>query len=113
MTPFSTLAFPAVGVGLEFHLPELDTGRPDASQNIHGEILSGYPDLFDYIQIQPSHLLYIPKLLHVLSKTPLLLHSSHLSLGSIGIAMDEEYLKLTKRLVWETRTPWLTEHISW
>lgn len=99
---FDASEIPPVGIGLEYHAPRA---------NRTGEL--SIPDLFDYVEVQPPHLIWDPFLLEALGETRALLHVSNLSLGSIGIPMDREYLRLTCRLLRATGSPWMSEHISW
>lgn len=92
-----------VGVGLEYRR---ESGRSRTEP-------LRIPGLFDYIEVQPTHIILDPGLLDSINGTRALLHVSHLSLGSIGIPMDEEYLRLTCRLLRRTQSPWMSEHISW
>ncbi|MGH9413714.1 MAG: multinuclear nonheme iron-dependent oxidase [Terriglobales bacterium] len=94
---------PPLGVGLEYCVPpEFRRCGP-----------LGIPSLFDYLEMQPPHVILDPCLLDSLNGTRALLHVSNLSLGSIGIPMDAEFLRLTCRLLRRTASPWLSEHISW
>ncbi|HYE26766.1 MAG TPA: DUF692 family protein [Allosphingosinicella sp.] len=116
MDSFCLERFPVVGVGLEFHLPNLKSADQDwisCEDPVLRSIAAGKLKSVDYIQIQPPHYIFLPQLLEKLSGTPVLLHVSHLSLGSLGIPMDEEFLRLTERLLRVTGSPWMAEHISW
>jgi SagB-type dehydrogenase family enzyme len=92
-----------VGVGLEYRLSSALPRREPLR----------IPGLFDYLEVQPPHIILDPGLLDSINGTRALLHVSHLSLGSIGIPMDHEYLRLTCRLLRRTQSPWISEHISW
>ena len=98
---FDVTEIPPVGVGLEYH------AGPHRSGPLR------IPELFDYVEVQPPHLITDPGLLDALGRTRAILHVSNLSLGSIGIPMDREYLRRTCRLLRHTRSPWMSEHISW
>ncbi|PQO97494.1 dehydrogenase [Pseudomonas frederiksbergensis] len=116
MAMFDAAQFPEAGVGLEYHLPRRGP-RHDSSQEgldptVERILAEGLPH-FDYVEFQPTHCILEPRLLEVGVQTPSLLHSSSLSLGSVGIAMDREFLNMTRRLCDKTRSPWLAEHISW
>lgn len=92
-----------LGVGLEYQVtPEF---RREGPLRI--------PSVFDYLEVQPPHTIFDPGLLDSLNGTRALLHVSNLSLGSIGIPMDPEFLRLTCRLLRRTGSPWISEHISW
>lgn len=116
MAMFDASQFPEAGVGLEYHLPRR-CSREDRSQEgldptVERILAEGLPH-FDYVEFQPTHCILEPRLLEVGARVPSLLHSSSLSLGSVGIAMDREFLHMTRRLCDKTRSPWLAEHISW
>ncbi|WP_223484034.1 DUF692 family multinuclear iron-containing protein [Pseudomonas sp. A-RE-19] len=116
MAMFDASQFPEAGVGLEYHLPRRGS-REDRSQEgldptVERILAEGLPH-FDYVEFQPTHCILEPRLLEVGARVPSLLHSSSLSLGSVGIAMDREFLHMTRRLCDKTRSPWLAEHISW
>lgn len=96
-------SIPPLGVGLEYSVPpEFRRQGPFC-----------VPKLFDYLEVQPPHTILDPELLDSLNGTRALLHVSNLSLGSIGIPMDAEFLRLTCRLLRRTGSPWISEHISW
>ncbi|EJL97628.1 SagB-type dehydrogenase domain containing protein [Pseudomonas sp. GM102] len=116
MAMFDASQFPEAGVGLEYHLPRHGS-KDDRSQEgldptVERILAEGLPH-FDYVEFQPTHCILEPRLLDIGAQTPSLLHSSSLSLGSVGIAMDREFLHMTRRLCDKTRSPWLAEHISW
>lgn len=116
MGMFDASQYPEAGVGLEYHLPrhslqdDLPENRLD--RTVERILTEGLPH-FDYVEFQPTHCILEPRLLEVSARVPSLLHSSSLSLGSVGIAMDREFLHMTRRLCDKTRSPWLAEHISW
>ncbi|MGE7959349.1 DUF692 family multinuclear iron-containing protein [Pseudomonas sp. NPDC089530] len=112
MTIFDASLFPEAGVGLEYHLPRRGTADDGLDPTLERILAQGLP-YFDYLEFQPTHCIYQPRLSDLGARTPSLLHSSSLSLGSVGIAMDREFLNLTRRLCEQTRSPWLAEHISW
>ncbi|MGH9583002.1 MAG: multinuclear nonheme iron-dependent oxidase [Bryobacteraceae bacterium] len=100
---FDANEIPPLGVGLEYRVaPEFRRRGP-----------LGIPSLFDYLEMQPPHVILDPGLLDSLNGTRALLHVSNLSLGSIGIPMDAEFLRLTCKLLRRTGSPWVSEHISW
>ncbi|MBN3861614.1 DUF692 family protein [Pseudomonas frederiksbergensis] len=116
MGMFDASSYPEGGVGLEYHLPRHSL-QDDRSENgldptVERILAEGLPH-FDYVEFQPTHCILQPRLLDVSAQVPSLLHSSSLSLGSVGIAMDREFLRMTRRLCEKTRSPWLAEHISW
>jgi SagB-type dehydrogenase family enzyme len=116
MAMFDASQFPEAGVGLEYHLPRRgsqDGGLEDRLDPTVERILAEGLPHFDYVEFQPTHCILEPRLLDIGAQTPSLLHSSSLSLGSVGIAMDREFLHMTRRLCDKTRSPWLAEHISW
>jgi SagB-type dehydrogenase family enzyme len=98
---FDATEIPVIGVGLEYR------------GGLHRSGPIPIPDLFDYVEIQPTDLIVDPGLLDALCGIRAILHVSHLSLGSIGIPMDREFLRLTCRLLRRTGSPWMSEHISW
>lgn len=100
---FDATDLPVLGVGLEYWVA-MDVPRTSAL---------AVPVMFDYVEIQPPHVIFDPGLLGALGSTRPLLHSSDLSLASVGMEMDSEYLALTYRLLRATASPWLSEHISW
>ena len=115
---FHPSKFPAVGVGLEYHFPP----RPMAAETfdtsgivdpIVTRLADGQLPCLNFFEFQPSHYVFEPRLLDLAAHMPVLLHSSSLSLGSVGIEMDREFLQLTRRLLDKTASPWLAEHISW
>ncbi|MCU1750533.1 DUF692 family multinuclear iron-containing protein [Pseudomonas sp. 6D_7.1_Bac1] len=116
MTMFDASQFPEAGVGLEYHLPRHcpidDPSGDGVDQTLERILAEGLP-YFDYVEFQPTHCILEPRLLELAARVPSLLHSSSLSLGSVGIAMDREFLHMTRRLCEKTRSPWLAEHISW
>jgi SagB-type dehydrogenase family enzyme len=112
MTMFDASRFPEAGVGLEYHLPRHRVADHAVDPALERILAEGLP-YFDYLEFQPTHSILEPRLLEVGEQTPSLLHSSSLSLGSVGIAMDREFLQMTRRLCDRTRSPWLAEHISW
>ena len=116
MGMFDASSYPEAGVGLEYHLPrhslQDDRSENGLDQTVERILAEGLPH-FDYIEFQPTHCILQPRLLDVSAQVPSLLHSSSLSLGSVGIAMDREFLHMTRRLCEKTRSPWLAEHISW
>jgi SagB-type dehydrogenase family enzyme len=116
MGMFDASQYPEAGVGLEYHLPRhsLQDDLPEngLDRTIERILTEGLPH-FDYVEFQPTHCILEPRLLEVSARVPSLLHSSSLSLGSVGIAMDREFLNMTRRLCDKTRSPWLAEHISW
>jgi SagB-type dehydrogenase family enzyme len=116
MAMFDASQFPEAGVGLEYHLPRRgsqdDTSQEGLDPTVERILAEGLPH-FDYVEFQPTHCIFEPRLLELGARTPSLLHSSSLSLGSVGIAMDREFLQMTRRLCEKTRSPWLAEHISW
>lgn len=112
MTMFDASRFPEAGVGLEYHLPRHRVADHAVDPALERILAEGLP-YFDYLEFQPTHSILEPRLLEVGEQTPSLLHSSSLSLGSVGIAMDREFLQITRRLCDRTRSPWLAEHISW
>jgi len=112
MTMFNASRFPEAGVGLEYHLPRHRVADQAIDPALERILAEGLP-YFDYLEFQPTHSILEPRLLEVGEQTPSLLHSSSLSLGSVGIAMDREFLQMTRRLCDRTRSPWLAEHISW
>ncbi|OLF55522.1 DUF692 family multinuclear iron-containing protein [Pseudomonas chlororaphis] len=109
MDRFDSSRFAQAGVGLEYHLPRRSAEGDPTLERILGE---GLP-FFDYLEFQPTHCILQPGLLELSGHTPVLLHSSSLSLGSVGIEMDPEFLRMTRRLCDKTGSPWLAEHISW
>lgn len=116
MAMFDASQFPEAGVGLEYHLPR-HTPQGELSEEgldptVERILAEGLPH-FDYVEFQPTHCILEPRLLELGAQVPSLLHSSSLSLGSVGIAMDREFLHMTRRLCEKTRSPWLAEHISW
>ncbi|WPN56786.1 DUF692 family multinuclear iron-containing protein [Pseudomonas sp. P9_31] len=116
MEMFDASPYPEAGVGLEYHLPrhslQDDLSEHGLDQTVERILAEGLPH-FDYVEFQPTHCILEPRLLEVSAQVPSLLHSSSLSLGSVGIAMDREFLRMTRRLCDKTRSPWLAEHISW
>ncbi|MFJ4196906.1 DUF692 family multinuclear iron-containing protein [Pseudomonas sp. NPDC089534] len=112
MTLFDASRFPEAGVGLEYHLPKRQDPDHGLDPVLERILAEGLPH-FDYLEFQPTHSILQPRLLDVGAQTPSLLHSSSLSLGSVGIAMDREFLRMTRRLCDAIRSPWLAEHISW
>ncbi|UVM49239.1 DUF692 family protein [Pseudomonas sp. B21-015] len=116
MGMFDASPYPEAGVGLEYHLPrhslQDDLSEHGLDQTVERILAEGLPH-FDYVEFQPTHCILEPRLLEVSAQVPSLLHSSSLSLGSVGIAMDREFLRMTRRLCDKTRSPWLAEHISW
>ncbi|MFJ2363973.1 DUF692 family multinuclear iron-containing protein [Pseudomonas sp. NPDC087697] len=116
MAMFDASQFPEAGVGLEYHLPRHcpidDPSGDGVDQTIERILAEGLP-YFDYVEFQPTHCILEPRLIELGTRVPSLLHSSSLSLGSVGIAMDREFLQMTRRLCEKTRSPWLAEHISW
>ena len=116
MGMFDASSYPEAGVGLEYHLPrhslQDDRSENGLDQTVERILAEGLPH-FDYVEFQPTHCILQPRLLDVSAQVPSLLHSSSLSLGSVGIAMDREFLHMTRRLCEKTRSPWLAEHISW
>jgi SagB-type dehydrogenase family enzyme len=116
MGMFDASQYPEAGVGLEYHLPRhsLQDDLPEngLDRTVERILTEGLPH-FDYVEFQPTHCILEPRLLEVSARVPSLLHSSSLSLGSVGIAMDREFLNMTRRLCDKTRSPWLAEHISW
>lgn len=116
MGMFDASSYPEAGVGLEYHLPRRraqdDRSEDGLDPTVERILAEGLPH-FDYVEFQPTHCILQPRLLDVSSRVPSLLHSSSLSLGSVGIAMDREFLHMTRRLCDKTRSPWLAEHISW
>lgn len=116
MGMFDASSYPEGGVGLEYHLPrhslQDDRSENGLDQTVERILAEGLPH-FDYVEFQPTHCILQPRLLDVSAQVPSLLHSSSLSLGSVGIAMDREFLRMTRRLCEKTRSPWLAEHISW
>lgn len=107
---FDDRDFPPLGVGLEF---EMDSRlvRPPEDRRILGRI--NVPALFDYVEVQPPHVIIEPTLLDAFAPTRTTVHVSNLSIGSVDIPMDAEYLKLACRLWRDTDTPWANEHMSW
>jgi SagB-type dehydrogenase family enzyme len=116
MGMFDASSYPEAGVGLEYHLPRRraqdDRSEDGLDPTVERILAEGLPH-FDYVEFQPTHCILQPRLLDVSARVPSLLHSSSLSLGSVGIAMDREFLHMTRRLCDKTRSPWLAEHISW
>ena len=116
MTMFDASNFPEAGVGLEYHLPRRsaqdELSEAGLDRTVERILTEGLPH-FDYVEFQPTHCILEPRLIELGARVPSLLHSSSLSLGSVGIAMDREYLQMTRRLCDKTRSPWLAEHISW
>jgi SagB-type dehydrogenase family enzyme len=116
MGMFDASSYPEAGVGLEYHLPRRraqdDRSEDGLDPTVERILAEGLPH-FDYVEFQPTHCILQPRLLDVSARVPSLLHSSSLSLGSVGIAMDREFLNMTRRLCDKTRSPWLAEHISW
>lgn len=116
MGMFDASSYPEAGVGLEYHLPrhglEDKWSENGLDPTVERILAEGLPH-FDYVEFQPTHCILQPRLLDVSAQVPSLLHSSSLSLGSVGIAMDREFLHMTRRLCDKTRSPWLAEHISW
>ena len=116
MGMFDASSYPEAGVGLEYHLPRRraqdDRSEDGLDPTVERILAEGLPH-FDYVEFQPTHCILQPRLLDVSAQVPSLLHSSSLSLGSVGIAMDREFLHMTRRLCDKTRSPWLAEHISW
>ncbi|WP_347904521.1 DUF692 family multinuclear iron-containing protein [Pseudomonas purpurea] len=116
MTMFDAAQFPEAGVGLEYHLPahspQAVLSQEGLDPTVERILAEGLPH-FDYVEFQPTHCILEPRLLELGAQVPSLLHSSSLSLGSVGIAMDREFLNMTRRLCDKTRSPWLAEHISW
>jgi SagB-type dehydrogenase family enzyme len=100
---FDPRILPTLGVGVEYH------AHSDSPRQAPLCVMKAV----DYIEIQPPHLIFDPLLLEALGDVRAVLHSSDLSLGSIGVPMDREFLTLTCRLLKQTRTPWFGEHISW
>lgn len=107
---FDANAFPLLGVGLEY---ECDSRlfRPAAERICVTSI--EVPELFDFVAVQPPQIIIEPKLLSALNGTRPIIHVSNLSIGSVGIPMDEEYLTLSCGLWKKTGSPWANEHISW
>ncbi|MBB2884376.1 MULTISPECIES: DUF692 family multinuclear iron-containing protein [Pseudomonas] len=116
MGMFDASSYPEAGVGLEYHLPRRraqdDRSEDGLDPTVERILAEGLPH-FDYVEFQPTHCILQPRLLDLSAHVPSLLHSSSLSLGSVGIAMDREFLHMTRRLCDKTRSPWLAEHISW
>lgn len=117
MKVFRANVFPTAGVGIEYKIrrnirPDMKT-RDQTFDPILEKLSSGRLEPFDYLEFQPPHFILLPQLYEMVSKAPVLVHVSNLSLGSIGIPMDQEFLKLTKRLVNLSMSPWISEHISW
>lgn len=112
MTMFDASHYPEAGVGLEYHLPPCGPQDVRLDPTVERLLAEGLPH-FDYLEFQPTHCILEPRLLELGAHIPSLLHSSSLSLGSVGIAMDREFLQMTRRLCDKTRSPWLAEHISW
>ena len=104
MTMFDASRFPEAGVGLEYHLPRHRVADHAVDPALERILAEGLP-YFDYLEFQPTHSILEPRLLEVGEQTPSLLHSSSLSLGSVGIAMDREFLQMTRRLCDRTRSP--------
>jgi uncharacterized protein (UPF0276 family) len=100
---FDPQKFACMGVGLEYH----------ANQNKPRTEPLRLSPLFDYLEIQPPHLLQDPGLIEAMGDTRALLHSSSLSLGSVGMPMEPELLEWTCTLLHQLRKPWFGEHISW
>lgn len=122
MKRFSADAYPTAGIGIEYVMRGTGGRGPKKDkkqQQPFDPVLKRMADVsvrfepFDYMELQPPHFIFIPKLYEIVSKAPILIHVSQLSLGSIGIPMDREFLRLTKRLIDVTRCPWVSEHISW
>lgn len=113
MQNFDSSRFPEAGVGLEYHLPHgAGAGSAGLDPTIERILDEGLP-YFDYLEFQPTHCILQPRLNELGGRVPVLLHSSSLSLGSVGIEMDREFLRMTRRLCDRTSSPWLAEHISW
>ena len=113
MSDFDLSDFPFAGVGLEYHAPASWLAGYQGADPTIERIIDSRFEFLDYLEFQPSHTIYEPRLLCLSAQMPILLHSSSLSLGSVGIAMDSEFLNLTHRLLKQTQSPWLAEHISW
>lgn len=113
MQDFDASRFPDAGVGLEYHLPPgAGSGAVGLDPSLERIQAEGLP-YFDYLEFQPTHCILQPRLNELGGQVPVLLHSSSLSLGSVGIEMDREFLHMTRRLCQRTASPWLAEHISW
>jgi len=100
---FDPRPLPTLGVGVEYYT------RSNASRQGALHVMSAV----NYIEIQPPHLIFDSCLLDAVGNVRPVVHSSDLSLGSIGVPMDREFLALTCRYLKQTRTPWFGEHISW
>jgi SagB-type dehydrogenase family enzyme len=116
MTTFDASRFPHVGVGLEYHWrPPGAAGAVEAAavDPVVERLSTDLRGCFDFVEFQPSHYIFEPRLLDLRAETRILLHCANLSLGSVGIPMDREFMRLAKRLLDATRSPWFSEHISW
>src|SRR5450755_2709773 len=114
---FQPTDFPQVGVGVEFNMREGLAGTWSAQWISGGTELAraayAQSKIIDYIQFQPTHFIFFPELFEFAKATPVLLHVSQLSLGSVGMELDEEYVLLLNRILRAASSPWLGEHISW
>lgn len=100
---------------LKANLPKLGIGvglRPAH----YAEILSQWPSIDWFEIISENFLIASDKALHILDRIleryPVVMHGVSLSIGSAD-PLDFDYLKRLKQLAKKTKTPWVSDHLSW
>ena len=86
-------------------------------RSIHlNEIFSSLPDIDWFEVISENYLLASDQAMldleRILERYPVVLHGVSLCIGSVD-PLDFDYLKKLKQLARKTKTPWISDHLSW
>jgi SagB-type dehydrogenase family enzyme len=99
-------ALPTMGVGFGFNF-DLPLTAEDVSRLRRGD-LGG----FDYIEVQPPHVLLFHDMWQIIKAAPTIIHCSQFSLASSQPKKDPRFATLTRNVMVQSNTPWFAEHIS-
>lgn len=95
---------PNLGIGIGLRIPHYE------------DIFRDEPDI-DWFEIISENFMVdgglpLENLERIMARYPVVMHGVTLSIGS-SAALDWDYLKRLKALARKTKTPWLSDHLSW
>jgi uncharacterized protein (UPF0276 family) len=74
-------------------------------------MLESYADSIDYVEVPYELLRYDPSVLEHSRRKPFILHCASLSIAGT-VAPSDETIQAIRKLIGQTSTPWLGEHLS-